>query len=101
VYNFKIIKGKGKFLFNVKSLSSVFRAKFVEKLTKLEKENKLKIGSYRRMQMFEKQWFVNIQHRFSYIFTNPKFYDELRPSKTNFLLSNQQFLNKFNNYQNT
>lgn len=60
----EILRSKDKFLFNVKSLSRIFRAKFVEKLTKSEKQNKLKIGSNRRMQLFEKQWVVNIQKPF-------------------------------------
>ena len=60
----EILRSKDKFLFNVKSLSRIFRAKFVEKLTKSEKEKKLKIGSNRRMQLFEKQWVVNIQKPF-------------------------------------
>jgi hypothetical protein len=60
----KILKNKDKFLFNVKTLSRIFRAKFVEKLTKSEKENKLKIGNICRKQIFEKQWVVNIQKPF-------------------------------------
>lgn len=62
--NFKILLTKGKYLFNVKSLSSVFQAKFVEKLTILEKNKVLIIGYHCRMKLFEKQWVVNIQKPF-------------------------------------
>ncbi len=62
--NFKIIKGRNNFLFPVKKLSNVFRAKFTAELTKLEKKQVLKIYSWERRQMFEKKWVVHCKKPF-------------------------------------
>ena len=56
--NFIIGKTKNKFLFPVKALSKVFRAKFVAELTKLEKEGILQIPKITRCLMFRKNWVV-------------------------------------------
>ncbi len=62
---FKLLKGKNKFLFRVKALGKVFRAKFAEELTRMEKDNLLKVPILIRKLMFEKSWVVYVQRPFS------------------------------------
>jgi hypothetical protein len=61
----KLIRGKDKFLFNVKNLGKVFRAKFAEKITKLEKQTNFIFPPIIRKLMFEKNWVVYAQKPFS------------------------------------
>ena len=63
--DFKLLKGKDKFLFNVKAMSKVFRAKFAEELTVLEKKQVLVIPPITRGLMFAKKWVVFSQRPFS------------------------------------
>jgi len=62
---FKLVKGRDKFLFNVKGMSEVFRAKFAEEMTALEKSGKLKFSGLLRKQAFAKNWVVFAQRPFS------------------------------------
>ena len=62
---FKPIKGGHKFLFNVKSLAKVFRAKFAENISSEEKKGNLKISPIVRKMMFTKNWVVFSQRPFS------------------------------------
>jgi hypothetical protein len=52
--NWKNIRGDGKFLFSVKALSKVFRAKYCEKLKERSPDNYTKV----KKQLWEKQWVV-------------------------------------------
>jgi hypothetical protein len=62
----KLIKGKDKFLFNIKNMSKVFRAKFAEELTRLEKKHKVSlIPPLTRKLMFSKSWVIFSQRPFS------------------------------------
>jgi hypothetical protein len=56
--NFKIIRGKDKYLFPVKALSEVFRAKFAAELTRQAKINDFKIPATVRCMMFRQPWVV-------------------------------------------
>jgi len=62
---FKLLRGKNKFLFNVKSLGEVFRAKFAAGLTALHKKNVLILPDLTRKLMFWKNWIVYSQRPFS------------------------------------
>lgn len=61
----KLVRGGKQFLFNVKAMAKVFRAKFAEKLTALEKSDQLIIPEIIRKQMFAKRWVVFAQRPFS------------------------------------
>jgi hypothetical protein len=61
----KIAKGQDKFLFNVKALGKMFRAKFAAGLTRLEKSGAIKVPPLVRRLMFDKQWVVFSQRPFS------------------------------------
>ncbi|SHH21771.1 Transposase zinc-binding domain-containing protein [Flavobacterium micromati] len=52
--NWQNIRGDGKFLFPVKALSKVFRAKYCEKLKERSPDNYTKV----KKQLWEKQWVV-------------------------------------------
>jgi len=55
-------RNRGKYLFNVKQLSKVFRARFVEKLRVLKKENKIE-GTI-PVTLFDKDWVVYAKQPF-------------------------------------
>jgi len=61
----KLVKGKDKFLFDVKNMGKVFRAKFAEKITKAQRKLELKFPEIIRKLMFEKNWVVFAQKPFS------------------------------------
>ena len=63
--NFKVVKGSDKFLFNVKNMAKVFRAKFAEELTKLHNQGTIVIQPIIRNLMFKKNWVVFAQRPFS------------------------------------
>jgi len=56
--NFVVNRKKTKYVFPVKALSVVFRAKFAAQLTALEKEGRIKISANVRKLMFHKKWVV-------------------------------------------
>jgi len=62
---FKLVRGKDKFLFNVKNMSRVFRAKFAAGLTLLQKKEEISLSGITRGLMFKKQWVVYAQRPFS------------------------------------
>ncbi len=62
---FKLVKGRDKFLFDVKNMGKVFRAKFAEEMTALEKSGILKFSGLIRKQAFTKNWVVYCQRPFS------------------------------------
>ena len=66
--NFAIIKGKDKYLFPVKALGKVFRAKFAAELTSEAKINGFDIPPAIRCFMFTKNWVVFCKRPFG----NPK-----------------------------
>ncbi len=54
----KMGRGKGKFLFPVKAMSLVFRAKFVALLRKASKQENIPIPNILFKQLFQKKWVV-------------------------------------------
>lgn len=62
---FKLVRGREKFLFDVKNMSRVFRAKFAAGLTLLQKSEKIYLPEITRNLMFKKQWVVYAQRPFS------------------------------------
>lgn len=56
--NWRQAKSKGKYLFPVKALSLVYRAKFMEKLIGLLKEKELELSKELRNQLYQKSWVV-------------------------------------------
>ena len=62
---FKLVKGRDKFLFDVKNMGKVFRAKFADEMTALEKSGKLKFSGLLRKLAFAKSWVVYCQRPFS------------------------------------
>jgi len=62
---FKIMRTEGRYLFNIKSLTNVFRAKLMALLTKLEKANQLIINPLVRRLVFNRNWVVFCQKPFA------------------------------------
>lgn len=60
----KSTRNRGKFLFPVKAMSQVFRAKFVEKLRKWSKEQETPVPQSLFDQLFQKSWVVYAKRPF-------------------------------------
>ncbi len=62
--NWKDTRTKGKFLFPVKAMSSVFRARFVAGLREFAKENSIRLSKELTNKLFEKEWVVYAKRPF-------------------------------------
>lgn len=62
--SWKTARSKGKFLFPVKAMSKVFRAKFVAALRTLEKEEKLQLDQEIFQRLFAKNWVIYAKNAF-------------------------------------
>jgi len=62
--NWKNTRTNGKFLFPVKAMSSVFRARFVAGLRKFAKENRICLSKGLTDKLFEKEWVVYAKRPF-------------------------------------
>ena len=60
----KNTKNNGQFLFPVKAMSMVYKAKFVEKLKHFFNESKQVLDSSFRRQLYDKKWVVYAKHPF-------------------------------------
>lgn len=58
-------KNEGKFLFPVKAMSVIYRAKFMEKFSGILKKKGIVFGSETRKKLFEKHWVIYAKEPFS------------------------------------
>ena len=63
--NWKNTRSNGKFLFPVKAMSSVYRARFVSGLRKFAKEEDIKLSKELTDKLFNKQWVVYAKRLFA------------------------------------
>ncbi len=69
----KASRSKGKFLFPVKALSKVFRARFVEGIKLISKENQIVLSNSFFDKLFEKEWVIYAKRPFKRVNTVLKY----------------------------